>query len=344
MVEIGIGLMRTNADTKKVYDASFDGTAVELFINDLRQGFGSERTAAAGFGLVDSPSKFLAGVARTYKKLDDDGVRSAKTEYANFVKALGVCERWASAMQLALCSKPQPGDYDLLKEEMALYIANKLLVWPESNTWYDNECLYTFGALQEQWGSLRLVSNEGMEAWNKKLNEILRLGNGFANAGAIPKIVKQAGQAAINSYMETRKNEMPSEPQWVFEQSLLQHHAHVSDSLAAVSELRKAGKVIAWADFSVYWLRFMVAARLRCRLRARVMRKATRPEVQRASVKRAPPGMYATLLEQHVAYWANVDEYLSASDLQPAEKARQQRILRRMRANGKPLFGGCACK
>ena len=32
---------------------------------------------------------------------------------------------------------------------------------------------------------MRLVSQEGMEAWQKKLNEVLRMGNGFANAGAI---------------------------------------------------------------------------------------------------------------------------------------------------------------
>jgi len=34
-------------------------------------------------------------------------------------------------------------------------------------------CLSVLGEMMEKWGSLRLVSQEGMEAWQKKLNEIL---------------------------------------------------------------------------------------------------------------------------------------------------------------------------
>lgn len=57
-------------------------------------------------------------------------------------------------------------------------------------------------------------------AWQKKLNEVLRLGNGFANAGAIPLKVVEAGEAAKRAYMEKRKNDMPSSAQWIYEQAL----------------------------------------------------------------------------------------------------------------------------
>lgn len=33
---------------------------------------------------------------------------------------------------------------------LALYVATKLLVWPRSTTWYDNECLYTMGWLMAE--------------------------------------------------------------------------------------------------------------------------------------------------------------------------------------------------
>jgi len=62
-----------------------------------------------------------------------------------------------------------------VKEELALYFSSKMLLWPESNTWYDNECLYTFGA----------------------------------------KDVKEAGQAAVDAYMIKRKDAIPSSAQWV---------------------------------------------------------------------------------------------------------------------------------
>jgi len=158
------------------------------------------------------------------------------------------------------------------------------------------------------------------------------------------KDVVHAGQAAIDAYKEKRKNDKPSEAKWIFPQALLQHHAYMSDPLDAESEMRKAGRVIAWTDFSVYWLRFMVAARFRCKLRARMLRKATRPEVQRAGVQRAEPGLYARSLLEHKEYWADVDEYLSADDLPAREKARQRRTLRRWRYLGIELSKGCAAK
>ena len=66
--------------------------------------------------------------------------------------------------------------------------------------------------LHEKWGSLRLVSQEGMEAWQKKLNEVLRLSNGYANAGAIPKAIKRQGEKAVKQYMKERGQDRPSAP------------------------------------------------------------------------------------------------------------------------------------
>ena len=81
--------------------------------------------------------------------------------------------------------------------------------------------------------SMRLVSQEGMEAWQKKLNEVLRMGNGFANAGPIPHDVVQAGQAAIDAYKSKRAEDKPSNAQWVYDQALLQQHAYMNDTITS---------------------------------------------------------------------------------------------------------------
>ena len=50
------------------------------------------------------------------------------------------------------------------------------------------------------------------------------------------------------------------------------------------------------------------------------------------------------LIEEHEEYYQSADQYLSASDLDPVEKYRQQRILRRMRWRGVDLVEGAACR
>ena len=325
---LGIGIIRKNKDTDKVYEASMDGTAVEAWITDLDDALQADEPYA-NFGLITSRSQFLKGVALTFKELN------AESDYANLVRTLPVLKHWARAMRISMTSKPKIHEYAEAQRELALFFAEKMLHWPKSNTWYDNECLYNVGFLLEKWGSLRLVSQEGMEAWQKKLNEVLRMGNGFANAGAIPQDVRELGQAAIDEYMTKRANDKPSNAQWVYDQGLLQQHAYMSGTLSAADQLRKERKTLTWVEFTTYWLRFMVAARMRCVCLARA-RWRTNQANYRSQI--------ANLLKDHREYYESVDMYLSAPDLDPVEKARQQRMLRRMRFKGVDISKGDACK
>jgi hypothetical protein len=317
--------VRTNPDTKVVFSASLDGTAVETWIDDLRLAFSSDGVVATDeWALADdsNPSRFLRSVAQVYRKLD------RVADYGQLVKSLEVVRRWATGMQLAMKFKPSPDDYDEVKRELALYFAEKMRLWPQSNTWYDNECIYTLGFMHERWGSLRLVSQEGMEAWQKKLNEVLRLGNGFANAGAIPKDVVRAGEAAKAAYIAKRLADKPSSAQWIYEQAMLQQHAYWQSTIAARDLLDKEGETIEWGRFTVYWQRYMVCAAMRCRLRARVLRGATRAQIARDAS--APAGDdYTRLLKEHREYYAPVE--LTADDLDPVERRRQERLGRRER-------------
>ena len=326
--EIGIGAIRKNPDTDKCYAFSLDGSTVERFIQNLEQ-----EESIQG-------SSFLQAVERTFQELGP----SKAGDLARFKERLGVLRHWRQGFRLALRYKPLEGDYAAVKRELALYFGAKMLTWPESNTWYDNECLYIIGYMHERWGSLRLVSQEGMEAWQKKLNEVLRLGNGFANAGAIPLTVIQAGEAAKCAYMAKRAEDKPSSAKWIYEQAMLQQHAYMNDTIVDMNDLEEQGKKISWMRYVTYWRRYMVCAAMRCRLRARVLRRATRLDAQGASVRRAPDGLYATLLKEHRDYWADVDMYLSATDLDANELRKQRRRLRQKRYRGDDLFKGCARK
>ena len=134
-----------------------DGTAVDSLLNDLKRGLVDETRATANWGLVDSKSVFLRGVAKACKECGAKG----ETQYRTLVKALPVLREWATGMGLAMKMRPAAEDYDLVKVHLARFVASKLALWPGSNTWYDNECLYTMGQMHEQWGSLRLMSQEG---------------------------------------------------------------------------------------------------------------------------------------------------------------------------------------
>ena len=156
--------IRSNPESDKVYATSMDGTQVERWLEDLHAGLIAEvPNETTLWGLKDSKSKFLQAVTKALKASD----RAA--DYSQLLLAIPVMREWVTAMRLAMRMKPEQGDYDKVKRHLALYVANKMLRWPGSNTWYDNECLYAMGQLHEKWGSLRLVSQEGMESWQVRL-------------------------------------------------------------------------------------------------------------------------------------------------------------------------------
>ena len=160
---------------------------------------------------------------------------------------------------------------------------------------------------------------------------MLRLSNSFANAGAIPKAVVQAGQAAKDAYLAKRKDDMPSSARWVFEQAMLQHHSYLADVHAARDYLRKEGRTINSEQLAIYWRRYMVCAKFRCRLLAKVRRGATRRAkagVQKALVL-VDAGYYGALMQAHREYYAPVQ--LTATDLDDKEARRQTRDQRRLR-------------
>lgn len=319
--------IRTNRDTKKVYPISLDGTAVEKLLDDLDGMLLDKDNNAldldADWALTASKSKLVAAIAATYKELSDEW----KPAYGRLIAALPMIGHWQRGMSKAMLMRPERGDHELVKEHMALYVVEKLRWLQNTVSWYDAECLYVIGALMEQWGSLRLVSQEGMEAWQKQLNEVLRLSNGYANAGAIPTDVIQKGKAAIALYIAQRASKMPSRPQQVYESALLRQHAFEADVRSQVAVLKREQRSMQHQKLSKYWRRYMVCAAMRCRLRARFRRGELRAQVMVNAPK--PAGDYYTRLLQEYDTWRATPVAYTANDLTDDEKRRQRYAARR---------------
>lgn len=157
-----------------------------------------------------------------------------------------------------------------------------------------------------------------MEAWQKKLNEILRLNNGFANAGAIPKDVHEMGERAVEAYMAARAADRPSDAQWVYEQALVQSHSYFVSAMEARDALHNGKQIgpvageMDWSWFCVLWQRYLTAVTW---FVWRLARNRVRQQ------RRANGSYYKYLLDEHRAYYAPV-KYTS-DNLSADEKRRQ---------------------
>ena len=322
-----------NQETEAAYKVTFDGTAARNLIHDLCKALVDQQLdTTQPWALADCKSTFLKGLAKTFKALN------ATDDYEQLVKALPMLRSYAVSMRAALKMRPSKEDYGIVDEHMRLYATRKALLWPGQLTWYDSHMLYTFPALMRKWGSLRLMCQEGMEAWQKVLNDILRLGNGFANTGAIPKDTTAAGEAAVAAYMAKRAADKPNDAHWVYNQVILQQHAEDADVLKRLATLAATpGRTVLWrSEYCAWWRRWMAAARIFIFLRKKVLRWAP----GRAGGRRNRY-YYQALLAAHRRWWAPVE--LSASDLSPEVARKQAAEKRRARYRALPKAERLLC-
>ena len=157
-----------------------------------------------------------------------------------------------------------------------------------------------------------------MEGWQKQLNEVLRLGNGFANCGAIPKLIRRAGEEAIQKYLDARAQSKPSDARWVYEKAMLQSHSHFAMALEARVQMQERGDEFEWSEFCQFWKRYSAMAHA-------MIRMVSRCRLRRARATQPAPHYYARLLLSHHTYWAASDlTMLSAADLNDSEKRLQR--------------------
>lgn len=314
-VQRGLGMraIATNPESKALYPHSFDGPSVARWIEDLHCGLVGVDMDAAWRAKRFKGSVWLQALTDSYSKL------GMTDDYEQLREMLPMLRSFALGYGSALKLRPCEQDYHVVAEHLPKYAVEKALLWPGSLTWYDNHALYHLPGMMERWGSLGLISQEGMEGWQKVLNEILRMSNGFANAGRIPEAIKRMGEAAVAKYMEERKADMPSSAKWVFQQTLLQKYHDLSDCFDACADLKACGRVYEWPIFCLLWERYMVMSKV-------LLRALSRFRLRRA---RATGSTYYTqLLEHYHEYWKVQADY-TADDLSEHQKRLQSRKARR---------------
>ena len=301
----------------KLFPHAFDGTSVQTWMDDLSRGIVDEKDLHSAIRNRKFNSKFLQAVANCYTRLKRHDDYNQSTKYFDMLK------HYVIGMQSAMKLRPAPEDYGLVEYHLPAYALLKAKFWPGTLSWYDNHNIYHLATMMKRWGSLGLVSQEGMEGWQKILNQIFRLGNGFANAGAILKSVKDSEQEA--EYLAGRK-EGKSKAKWVYEQALLKDYPTINDSIKHYERLESS--TVTWDYYCVRMKRYNLGIRL-------LIKWLAHDRLHRARMTGSP--YYTYLLEFYHAAWK---EYPTLEELKKKSKfARLGLRTQRQLAYAKVLQG-----
>ena len=269
-------------------------------------------------------SSFMQGYHDTLREME------MTTAVENLLPRLEMLRHWALGMQSALKTRPSNGvkdgthelsddDYHSVEHHYSMYIALKVQLFPKRLTWYDWHCYNAFGLLMRQWGSLRLMSQEGtpwaaprppspappppltlwrmragMEAWQKILNDMMRRCNAFAGHH-VPDHVLEAGADAVEAHLCAHVAEnAKTKEQWVFDEAQVSYKAYHQYALGRQEELIAASRMMDWrTKFCPYWSYYSAGTLLTCRI------------IGRYRLRRQPE-RYKALLQEHVDYYAPV--------------------------------------
>lgn len=241
-------------DTGKLYPHSFDGTSVATWLADLDRGLVQEANLQRAIASRRFNSVFIQAVADAYTALGRD------EDYDQFTSCFDLMRDFTIGARCSLLMRPTPLDYDLVAYHLPMYALKKSVMWLGTLSWYDIHNIYFVAAMMRRWGSLALVSQEGMEGWQKMLNQVLRQGNGFANSGAIKLAAKDATQEERAAYMAKRA-EGKSPAKWVYDQALLKDYSRtLRYSLGAYEALKP--RPVPWTYHTSLWDRYQAALRL----------------------------------------------------------------------------------
>ena len=225
---------------------TFNGQEVRILIVDLLRG---------------EQSLLLMAIADTFKAL---GLTEEDTHLSRWREVFG---HWARAMHAGYKMRPSADDRRTFRAESKLYSSLKSAIRPGITNWYDWQLFSILPDQFDRWGSLMLMSQEGMEAINKRQNMLMRLNNNFSNASRIPTHVKRAGLDAVRAHMEERKKRKKSPERWLYDRNLMSFVAHFSFSFESAKACAKEGRVLDSDSFyEPAWDSFRGLAAMRFRL------------------------------------------------------------------------------
>jgi hypothetical protein len=154
-------------------------------------------------------------------------------------------------MTAAYKLKPEAGDVVACETHARWYVIRKVLRWPRSLTWYDNQLVDNFHLLFRRFKSLRLLSNETLERFQAKLsNQLTKHFNNGANGGQVPDYIKLLGDEATKAYRAFLAVGRGSVARWIFEQLLLHSWRGALGKVHTASlRLANEGRKLDWSAY-----------------------------------------------------------------------------------------------
>ena len=317
-----------------LYKISLNGKEVEDIVVDLLSG----------------DSQLLSAVHATYAALNLDD--EEKTHMQEWTVTL---THWAKAMSAAYEMYATPAHRQTFRENIKFYVKCKSNIRPGICTWYDWQLHHTMTVLFDKYESLRLISQEGMEACQRRNNLFMRQSNGFANAGRIPNAVKDLGKAAVDAHKAARKAKLLSPAHWLWLKNIFAFYAKFNDAFERVENLKREDKKCDWAtEFVPEWLNCIAITKISTILRAQCYRwqarHGKRPfETEVAWTRRgvtyrvvATDAHTLAIAKELAGYYkpVTVEESGRYEDLEPhwAQKKSEIERRKRWRVSASPLF------
>ena len=313
--------------------------------------------------LLSGNSKLLAAVRNTYLQLHDQP-EDAVTHVNRWEHVL---THWAKAMGAAYVLHATEADRQVFRENVKQYVIKKAMIRAGCCCWYDWQLYSVMTKLFDKFESLMLISQEGMEACQKRNNMLMRLGNNFANAGRIPWRVLQGGAEVVRAYMKTRKENMLKPEKWLWLRNIFSFFSANSELMTRVETYKKEKKSIDWeAQFSPEWVSCIVVTIIYCRLRARRLfnksyrerrlpgngeilswqrtepAKARWMQLPRAFTVRVYDGHRKAIVNELMNYYApcTCEQSATFSEMNPETQRKAIQRERRQRWNARPAVAG----
>jgi hypothetical protein len=380
LARLGLRKLAQKPREKKCFDYAVNGKQAQTLIAEFATALADltpEQLDAAHARCNFGPkSKLVNAIAKCIRKVcggeNTDG-------YQRFRQHLDVLKHFAIAFRSALKMRPTEDDYQLVEVHMRRYIILKVKCWPCCLNWYDWHNYNAVPRMMRKFGSMRLLSAEAIEGWQKQLNELIQKSNHNANCGRIPDIIHEAGPDFVDTYREQTAQRMKSQERWVYDQALNRSYSNVKEVLARAEQLAENSWLldepgcISWMRrfapsaplpskqeiekashfplFSQLWKRFMVGTHFTCRLVSLFRRKRAagvglfvRLDLERVRTTNADK-FYEALCKSYRAYYEaaptpKAEKHLSKQQWRRHKK--QRRLARDKRRSAFRSSGGNA--
>ena len=269
--------------------------------------------------LLAGESCLLSAITNTYAELKISEHDTHLRAWANALK------HWATAMNAAYDMRATREQRTVFAHHIRLYVLEKGKINNQELVWYDWQLWSIFPKLFDRYGSLMAISQEGMEAIQKRNNALQRHSNNNANAGRLPTRVIQAGLEAIKAYLLERKKRVKSSAAWLWERQLLAFMSVHHEVFEEMERCKVEGRVMDWrTEFVPEWESFKASSRIMITCRAKY---------RQFKAKDAGSRYYAKLVEERNAYYAPCECELRPSfwEMRPEDQARELQRARKTR-------------